>query len=35
MRSSLSKSSMRIFRIEKQDDVLLVYEIDYRGDVYK
>lgn len=24
-----------IFRIEKQDDVLLVYEIDYRGDVYK
>lgn len=24
-----------IFRIEKRDDVLLVYEIDYRGDVYK
>ncbi|MDY6910116.1 MAG: type II toxin-antitoxin system RelE/ParE family toxin [Thermodesulfobacteriota bacterium] len=24
-----------ICRIEKQDDVLLVYEIDYRGDVYK
>ncbi len=24
-----------IFRIDKEDDVLLVYEIDYRGDVYK
>ena len=24
-----------IFRIDKDDDVLLVYEIDYRGDVYK
>ena len=24
-----------IFRIDKADDVLLVYEIDYRGDVYK
>jgi mRNA interferase RelE/StbE len=24
-----------IFRIDKEEDVLLVYEIDYRGDVYK
>ena len=24
-----------IFRIDKEDDLLLVYEIDYRGDVYK
>ena len=24
-----------IFHIDKEDDVLLVYEIDYRGDVYK
>jgi mRNA interferase RelE/StbE len=24
-----------ILRINKQDDVLLVYEIDHRGDVYK
>jgi len=24
-----------IFRIDREDDVLLVYEIDYRGDVYK
>ncbi len=24
-----------IFRIDKENDVLLVYEIDHRGDVYK
>ena len=24
-----------IFRIDREDDVLLVYELDYRGDVYK
>ncbi|MGA2936645.1 MAG: type II toxin-antitoxin system RelE/ParE family toxin [Syntrophobacteraceae bacterium] len=24
-----------IFRIDKEDNILLVYEIDYRGDVYK
>jgi mRNA interferase RelE/StbE len=24
-----------IFLIDKEDDALLVYEIDYRGDVYK
>ena len=24
-----------IFRIDREDDVVLVYEIDYRGDVYK
>jgi len=24
-----------IFQIDKEDDVLFVYEINYRGDVYK
>lgn len=24
-----------VFRIDKENDVLLVYEINYRGDVYK
>ena len=32
----MRSGKMRIvFRIDREDDVLLVYEIDYRGDVYK
>ncbi|SPF33081.1 conserved hypothetical protein [Syntrophobacter sp. SbD1] len=34
MRIRLGKIRV-IFRIDKEEDVLLVYEIDYRGDVYK
>lgn len=30
-----SRNIRVIFRIDREDDVLLVYEIDYRGDVYK
>jgi mRNA interferase RelE/StbE len=34
LRMRLGKTRV-IFRIDKEEDVLLVYEIDYRGDVYK